>query len=260
MRLTGVDAATARRLLQRVNGDLQRAVEDFLHATSDNDGSDTSDTTPDDQQAAVARTMEVRSRRVAAVPRANSAAVADALATRLQLAQQRLAFASLAHVRLGADSVAALCIDTDVLVQTGARFGLQTEQRHASEDLLMVLRSALDSAPPRDSTPAPAAWAELERAMQIASSQAWMPRNQFVGFIERVTEHMRGWRLDAVMLERACCRWSVPHRHDTAAIGAFLRAAGVDNEFRQAMSDIGDPTEIGVRAVLLDFYQRNHPE
>ena len=41
---------------------------------------------------------------------------------------------------------------------------------------------------------------------------------------------------------------------------AFLRAAGLDSEFRQATTGTGEPTDNGVREVLLDFYARNHPE
>ena len=127
----------------------------------------------------------------------------------------------------------------------------------------MVLRVALGSAPPRDAMPAPAVWGELDGAMRIAATYGSVPREQFRTIVGNITGQMRGWRLDEVMLDRACHRWSAPpHRdgHDHTAIAAFLRAAGVDTEFRQAMSGVGNPTEDGIRAVLFDFYARNHPE
>ena len=63
-----------------------------------------------------------------------------------------------------------------------------------------------------------------------------------------------------VSLSQACHHWCRPPGSTAIALAAFLRAAGLDSEFRQATTGVGEPTDNGVREVLLDFYARNHPE
>ena len=63
-----------------------------------------------------------------------------------------------------------------------------------------------------------------------------------------------------MLLSQACHHWCRPPGSTAIALAAFLRAAGLDSEFRQATTGVGEPTDNGVREVLLDFYARNHPE
>ena len=157
-------------------------------------------------RAGSAASLEARS------PSPRAASDADqqldtALGLRLQLARMRLAFASLAHGRLGAESEVHCALDIDVLTLVGRQVGRATEQRQASEELVAALKHAVNTAPPRDAVPVPAVWRAVDGAMSVGAAEGFVSRESFVGTLEDVTAHVRGgavamYVLDATMLRR----------------------------------------------------------